>query len=125
MFGWVLMEAIYWGSALENHVLGSGNSYTALDYLTNFFQTFSFIAVLVLAKCRDWDTPAVNNVNTDTYGAPTYPVQPVQYASGPPPMQQYAYTGQPGQQQYYVQQQPVYNGTPSPVNGQGHVVNVK
>jgi len=127
MFIWVLLMVVDLAPNLpRSKTTISIEGEIAIGYIVNFFQSMSWVCVLFLAKSHAWDNVAVQNPNPNMYQNTAYQSpQPMPYGA---PQQQYAYAGQPGQQ-YYYQQQPVYNGTVQngavPVNGNGHVVQVK
>ncbi|KAF2687623.1 hypothetical protein K458DRAFT_167431 [Lentithecium fluviatile CBS 122367] len=128
MFFWTLLMVVEWSAVQEGATLNlTYTTYVALDYVISFFQLFSYIAILFLAKSSAWDLASPADTNSVVYPTTVYPPQPQPqpgYGQVPPPQQQYAYNGQPGQQ-YYYQAQPVYNGAPAPVNGNGQMVQVK
>lgn len=128
MFLWNLFLVIEYSDFQPNVIrrILTIEAIVAFDYLINFFQLFSFICILFLAKSRVWDSSADQNAPQN---APQNGYQngyQSGYQQGPPPPQQqawngqqYAYHGHPGQQPYY-QNQPVYNGVPELGHGLPH-----
>lgn len=114
MILWVIFNLVPYAAALQEMFIGL-DAEAALYYLDGFFQIFSYFAIISLCKLNFWKESATHTAyNNVGYGQP-------EYAPAQPPMQQYAYNGQPGQQQYYQQQQPVHNGVPAPANSNGHM----
>ncbi|KAF2796596.1 hypothetical protein K505DRAFT_359177 [Melanomma pulvis-pyrius CBS 109.77] len=146
MFLWTLFTVIEYASNFTDQGFDY-KVYLAFSWIENTSQAFSWICMLFIAKSTVLAGVAVNHGTSQIYNnqTPTYPPtlqqqsQPA-YAPVPVPQQQqyqqqqqnhlpYTFhTGAPPpppQQQYYYQQQPVYNGTPNPMNGNGHMVELK
>lgn len=129
MFIWVLFYIIDAGSSLSGAFLDT-EVYEAFFFIEDAFQAFAWTILLFIAKASALKAP-VDNTDPQIYNQPTYaqPTQQQTYAPVPVPQaqQQYAYNNNANGTQYYYQQQPVYNGTPSPVygNGSGGMVQVK
>ena len=127
MFVWTLLMVVDWAATLPSSTTNlSLEAEVAIAYIVGFFQVFSYIAIMFLAKSNVWNNAPVHDPSQLAYGPPGGPYGGA--VPPPPQQQQYAYNGQPGQQ-YYYQEQPVYNGPVSnataPMNGNPHMVHVK
>jgi hypothetical protein len=108
MFFWALLSVIEYGSVISDKNF-SLETYQAMEYLIGFFQIFSLISILILAKSHVWtdgNAAMVHDQNEAMYQTPAYAPPPAQYSQAAPPNQsQYQYVAQPAQQQYYYNQQ--------------------